>query len=364
MSRRAQIFLVWCALASSACFQLVPFTIARTCQFHSDCAEGSSCAAGICVKADATQGEAGPFITRVSALGPSDRLGAPARLRLEGSNLAQATEVNLLSRQGDVLARLTIESVTAAIVDVLISEADAASLAPGPLTVQLITRAARATRDVELLRGEPGLPGATGPTGGVGATGPTGNPGVPGVGSALAPLLLSGNVLSLGPESTSLRLGPNDFHPAENNLKHWSSGGVYTNIVMTRNAGEARFMVASLLLPDGAFVDRVRCYVFDDEDTNQFRISLYTIRETVNYGFTQCGTLTSNAACNGLCTMEIPLPALGSPDYTLCRSVNNRFRVANANQLFIQVEATDAAGTGDAATTLGEFLYCTVEYTH
>ncbi|MCC6810766.1 MAG: hypothetical protein IT381_25280 [Deltaproteobacteria bacterium] len=363
---------ILCLLAlcfGAACFQLVPFTIARKCQLHADCGTGQLCAAGLCVKAG--QGsEHLPVLSKVSALGANGRLDARARLRLEGVNLGGTQAVNLRAPSGALLTRLDLESVGAAIVDAIIPAAAAATLPPGPVVVELLTANATATRDVDLLQGEAGPPGATGATGTTGATGADGaNP----VLSVVPPLQLSAGVLSIAPRVDYYRVSAMEFWPVENDRKHWGyNGGVLGDIAMHRGQpGEALRMNAPLHLPHAAFINSVTCTLYDDLNVahlEQIRVALMI--HTGNSGLT-CGAALGNTCATQYCDLTIPLPVLGDPDYVRCRNVNNRPQLANPNynHHYLQVTLVDTNGVilpDNPPVYLSpstDFRFCVVDYT-
>ena len=138
-------------------------------------------------------------------------------------------------------------------------------------------------------------------------------------------------------------------------------------------------IVATPHLPDGAFINRVRCYVFDGVDGDpQFKVSLRVIRmlgtPPSDYGDTECGSILSNAPCAGFCSLEIPLPAAAPPPppgnadtYRLCRFVHEAYGTLEADktsQIYLQLEAVEDDPRLEAADVVGDFRYCTIDYTY
>jgi hypothetical protein len=182
----AVVAAIACNPASRA--QLNGF-IGLSCVDNTDCGTDSICDAG---KAKCVQGSGAGFsIDRVTGdgaqvPGSTDQYVANG-LHVFGNGLAGLDGAKLVAADGSVFA-LTIASATATEATLLLS----ADIPPGAAKLILSSpTSGSVTRDVSLLRGEPGPPGPTGPAGmdatgsgsATGATGDTGATGPAGVGA-------------------------------------------------------------------------------------------------------------------------------------------------------------------------------------
>jgi hypothetical protein len=333
-------------------FCLKTVCAATQCLADVDCAPGASCTGdGHCVGG----GAGGPTIDNVSGLGAGGRVGVDNAILITGTNL-NAASVAIFDASFKQLADVVVSDSDASSIHAVLPVSTIGATASG-LLLRVATALGSATRDLGTLQGEPGPPGPPGPTGQTLA--------LPANCIDGDVLLFVGGQLACAPYQRGiLRLSALNFIPVANSGHYFGVGYSYMggSYDMRRDTGDTAGPVdAPLTLPQGAVIDRVRCWLKGTATTNvAMRAGLYSLRLSgATYNWVSCNVgADPSTTCTGDCVVDIPLIPAGDPNYAVCRVSDPSFSTTSqtTNQLFVEV----STASGTALTTA--LRHCVIEY--